>query len=182
MLQYGDQNNFTKYRKCVQSYAYQQFGYLGNIFIPGTTSYYYPSQPVRPSEAELLALPDDATRDTAIDIYREEVKLWVKEKGILVKNQLPLFDAIYMSLSETSQAKIKEAANWTEINKSKDPLLLWARVVVTHANGTDSTVRAIIQKKARDRYCKLTQGTNQTTAMDLLLSKVLSIKNNKHYN
>ena len=64
----------------------------------------------------------------------------------------------------TSQAKVKEAANWVAINTAKDPLLLWARIVVTHANGTDSTVLAIIQKKARDRYNRLTQQSSQTIA------------------
>jgi len=115
-LQYGDQNNFNKYRKQIQSYAYQHYGYLGNIFTPGTTAYYFPQQPMRPSETELLALPDEAARDTAIDIYREEVKMWVREKGTLVKNQVPLFDVIYASISDTSQVKVKEAANWTQIH------------------------------------------------------------------
>ena len=71
---------------------------------------------MRPSETELLALPDEAARDTAIDIYREEVKMWVREKGTLVKNQVPLFDVIYASISDTSQVKVKEAANWTQIH------------------------------------------------------------------
>ena len=97
MLLYGDQNNFIKYTKHIQSYAYQYYGYLGNIFTPGTNAYYYSPQPVRPTEAELEALPDDAARETALEIYREEIKLWVKERGILVKNRVPLFDAIYSS-------------------------------------------------------------------------------------
>ena len=56
------------------------------------------------------------------------------------------------SLSPMSLAKVKEAADWNDLDLQKDPLRLWKRIIKTHDANTDSNVPAIIKQKARDSY------------------------------
>ena len=54
----------------------------------------------------------------------QNCKSWLADCKELIKDQVPLYEMIKESLSPMSLAKVKEAADWGDLDLQKDPLRL----------------------------------------------------------
>ena len=155
VLRYGVNNNWTKFRKGMSIYCFREYGDLGEIIETGEMPELEEIE--RPDDEDLADDPYGLIKDA----YRDKVKARDRRLEEMRKNLKPMYAAIYGQLSEESEDKIKQDANYAEVHQNKDTVGLW--VIIGHAHQTGGTgVPAQDKLHARDSYSKLRQSRYET--------------------
>jgi hypothetical protein len=156
----GGQNNFAHFKASIAVYAVRNFGHLGKVIEQGT----YYTAPLIPPLTEEEKAEDEANDDDLNRILRtERAKARVREQDAQAAQRPALYATIWGQLSSESEQKIQQIANWKQIHDEKDPLMLWQRIVATHAS-SESGNPAMDKQESRRRYAALRQRPDESTS------------------
>jgi hypothetical protein len=139
ILNYGENNNLQEFKRRLSIYALRQFKDLGHMI--ELEKYYEPPE---------IPDPDDDAFDQVNDphgaykaIYVEKLKMREKKIEEMAGNRTALYAVIWGQLSSESEEAVKQANNWDVIEATKDPLLLYKRILETHRTAnTDCKIDA----------------------------------------
>jgi hypothetical protein len=137
------------------------FGRLASFL--ETDRHYIPPAPVDPqaNRIRFLGLPR-RQREVANKDYEEKRKHWHKIQERNYEDYPRVFALIKGALSKESKDKVEQAANWADIDRDKDPLLLWRRIVETHQNGGDTTIRPFAKRRVLQSLVNIKQSTTES--------------------
>jgi hypothetical protein len=123
----GATNNLLAFKKAMGDFASYEYGRVGDLFRTGTK--HVPDFPKPKAENLRLGI----TQEVSKVIFDEDVKAYARKLGKVEEDEVRLFGAIILRLSDHSRDRISQDSNWGSIESSKDPLALWKIILATHS-------------------------------------------------
>ena len=112
-------------------------------------------------QAEEPTEPTRGSSDVAQKIYLEEYRACAKETKKFEESKPQIYGALYGSLAECSQVKIREDADWKTCESHLQPLKLFKLVEKVHLRPRSTGIAENDQDEAADYYNNLRQAASE---------------------
>jgi len=157
ILNYGENNNLQDFKRKLSTYALRHYKDLGHMI--ELEDYYSPPEIPEPGHNAFDEIHDPHGVNKAL--YVEKLKMREKSIHEMACNRTALYAVIWGQLSSESEEAVKQATNWDDIESSKDPLLLYKRILETHRTA-NTGFGLQDRRKARNEYHRLHQLADET--------------------
>ena len=149
-------NNTMEWLEAALNYCLRVYGEVALVIETG--EFHTIAKPTRPTEE---ALRGDVLGFVLLK-YKEQLKQWVMRGVDMDRKLIQVYAVLIGQLSRESKARLKQVANWEQIEKSKCPKGLIKAIRETHL--TTETGFALKDKfTARTEYYALTQEPTENT-------------------
>ena len=150
-LRYGANSNLATFKQKMVVAAMEKYGNLARLL---ELDEYYEPDPIELSDY------DKRTDPLGIQLDRMKNKIKTRDRLIseMENNRTPFYGYMLRHLSNESLDAIKLLDEYEQINREKDPLLLWRAIKKTHKVATNSNVERVRKAETRRKYQEAKQG------------------------
>jgi hypothetical protein len=157
ILNHGSPNNLLEFRRKLSIYAMRTFKDLGQMI--ELERYYVPPVINIPPAYEFEEDNDPGGFKKLI--LTEQIKARQRIISDMEQSKPALYAVIWGQLSYESEEAIKLDPNWAAIERSKDPLALYKRLLEVHRTA-NSGFTVEDKRKSREDYSRMRQQSSET--------------------
>jgi hypothetical protein len=155
------QTNFLVCKEAWSIELKELYGNAGRLL--ELDKHFTPEDIPSPGMVEAKTEEQKATNDMAMELYREERKLRLREIRYLQSDYPKIYAYMWNRMSTESRAKVRTTKDWDKTERDNCPLGLWGAIKLTHMAATSASAENDRQR-ARAAYSTIRQYGSETVA------------------